>query len=70
VIAMTELLRPYRGWTEDELKLDIQRIGGLLHRASTRRDERARCAASYLGQVLRDREETLATLRAKQRRLI
>ena len=66
---MTGPLRPYRGWTEDELELEIKRIGALLHRASTRQDERARCAASYLGQLLRDREETLATLRVRQRRL-
>jgi hypothetical protein len=64
---MNRPLRPYVGWTEDELHAEIKRIGGLLRRASAQRDERSRCAASYLGQLLRDREESLATLRARRR---
>lgn len=61
--------RAYSGWTEEELHAEIHRIGGLLREASTLRDERSRCAASYLGQLLREREENLAILRARRRRL-
>ncbi len=59
----------YPRWTEDELTAEIYRIGGLLRRATAQRDERSRCAASYLGQLLREREDTLATLRVRRRRL-
>lgn len=61
--------RAYSGWTEEELRADIHRIGGLIEEASQLDDERSRCAASYLKQLLREREENLATLRARHRRL-
>jgi hypothetical protein len=61
--SMSEHLRH----TEDRLQAEIRRIGGLLARATTRGDQRARCAASYLNQLLRDREDTLATVQAQRR---
>ena len=51
----------------DRLQAEIHRIGGLLARATSRGDQRARCAASYLSQLLRDREDTLATVQAQRR---
>lgn len=69
VIMTMQRQSAYSGWTEDELHAEIRRIGSLLREASALQDERSRCAASYLGQLLREREENLATLRARRKRL-
>jgi hypothetical protein len=54
-------------WTEDELKAEIQRLDQLIERTAEQRDERSRCAVSYLTQLLRDRHDSLADLRARRR---
>ena len=54
-------------WTEDELKEEIKRIDALIEQTAEQRDERSRCAKSYLTQLLRDRHDTLADLRARRR---
>ena len=58
---MSSKLSPYRGWTEAELHADIRQIGARIQRTQQLRDERSRCATSYLNQLLRDREDSLAT---------
>ena len=55
-------MRPHGSWTEDELMLDIARLDHLIVEAEKTSDERSRCAASYLRQVLRDRRDTLAVI--------
>jgi|GEM_PF-6429962 len=57
----------YSRWTEAELQADIQRLGKLIAQSRQRTGNRARCAVAYLTQVLRDRRDTLATLRVSQR---
>jgi len=64
---MNQFQREHLRRTEADLTAEIHRIGGLLARATGRRDERARCVASFLNQLLRDREDTLATVRVRQR---
>ena len=64
---MNQLQRDHLRRTEADLTAEIRRIGSLLARTADKRDERSRCAASYLNQLLRDREDTLATLRVRQR---
>ena len=64
---MSLKLSPYRGWTEAELHVEIQRIGARIQKTECLRDERSRCATSYLNQLLRDREESLATLVVRRR---
>lgn len=54
-------------WTEDELRAEIKRIDNLIEQTAEHRDERSRCAVSYLTQLLRDRYDTLANLRARRR---
>ena len=66
---MNHLAREQYRLAEHELKAEIHRIGGRLERASALDDQRSRCAASYLRELLRDRQETLATLRVRARRL-
>ena len=65
---MNITMRNHLRWTEEELRAEIHRIGDLLEQTAGQRDERSRCAASYLVQLLRDREEALATLRARATR--
>jgi len=67
---MKQFQRDHLRCTEADLTAEIHRIGGLLARATGGRDERSRCAASYLHQLLRDREDTLATVRARQREVV
>ena len=66
---MNQLTREQLRLAENELESEIHRIGGLLARASAQEDARSRCAASYLRQLLRDREDRLATVRQRARRL-
>jgi hypothetical protein len=65
---MNSTMRNHLRWTEDELRAEIHRIGGLLERTARQPGERSRCAASYLVQLLRDREDALATLRVRTTR--
>lgn len=60
-------VHPYIRWAEPELHAEIRRIGDRIEKTASLRDERSRCATSYLHQLLRDREETLATLVARRR---
>ena len=53
-------------WTEDELRAEIKRIDALIEHSAEQRDERSRCAVSYLTQLLRDRHDSLAGLRARR----
>lgn len=50
-------------WTEDELRLEIERLDEMIAEAGEPRDLRSRCATAYLRQVVRDRRDALATLR-------
>ena len=50
-------------WTEDELTLEIDKLDVSIAEVSGRSDERSRCVAAYLRQVLRDRRGTLRMLR-------
>jgi len=54
-------------WTEDELRAEIKRIDELIEQTAESRDERSRCAVSYLTQLLRDRHDSLADLRVRRR---
>ena len=56
-------MRTHDSWTEDELRSEISRLGDLIEKAARCDDERSRCAASYLRQVLRDRCDSLTVLR-------
>jgi hypothetical protein len=58
--------QPYIRWTESELHADILRIGDRIQKTKPLRDERSRCATSYLYQLLHYREDTLATLVARR----
>ena len=62
---MLSKARPYIGWTESELHAEIRRIGERIQKTKALRDERSRCATSFLCQLLHDREDTLATLVAR-----
>ena len=62
---MLSKARPYIGWTESELHAEIRRIGERIQQTQPLRDERSRCATSFLCQLLHDREDTLATLVAR-----
>lgn len=57
----------YSRWTENELLEDIQRLGNLITEARQRTGNRSRCAVAYLTQVLRDRRDSLATIRVGKR---
>jgi hypothetical protein len=64
---MISKTHPYIRWTEPELHAEIRRIGDRIQKTAPLRDERSRCATSYLHQLLRDREEILATLIVRRR---
>ena len=50
-------------WSEDELNADIARLGKQIAATRQRTGHSSRCAVAYLTQVLRDRRNSLATLR-------
>jgi len=60
----------YSRWTEDELQADIQRLGKLIIESRQGAGHRSHCAVAYLTQLLRDRRDTLATLRLTKRRAL
>ncbi|MCP5150999.1 MAG: hypothetical protein H6983_06920 [Ectothiorhodospiraceae bacterium] len=55
-------------WTERELESEIANLGDRLARAAEGGDRRARCAVSFLRQVLQERRDELNALRARNRR--
>ncbi|MCB1744858.1 MAG: hypothetical protein KDK91_31115 [Gammaproteobacteria bacterium] len=61
-------LSKYSRWTERELTDEIEQLGRRIAERSQSDDERSRCAVSYMIQLLRDRRETLATLRSQKSR--
>ncbi len=58
----------YSRWTEDELLADINRLGQLITQTRQRTGHKSKCAVAYLTQVLRDRRDTLATMRVDNNR--